>query len=157
MLDGESCELASVGIAGIKGFGGGFGRGTLGPWGEDVVKLFVQAAVDEALKLESALARLRTPHRIALLHYSPIEATVEGEPREIYPFLGCGRLAEPLMRYTVTAIFHGHAHRGAPEGKVGEKTPVYNVALPLLRTLWPDRPPVRVIEIAMDAGAAADT
>jgi Icc-related predicted phosphoesterase len=149
VLDGESCELLGIGIAGIKGFGGGFGRGTLGPWGEDIVKQFVQAAVDEALKLESALARLRTRRRIALLHYSPIEATVEGEPREIYAFLGCGRLAEPLLRYTVSAVFHGHAHRGAPEGSLGEKTPVYNVSLPLLKSLWPERPPVRVVELEL--------
>lgn len=147
ILDGDALEVAGVGIAGAKGFAGGFGRGTLGPWGEDVVKHFVREAVDEALKLESALARLRTPHRIALLHYSPIEATVEGEPREIFPFLGCGRLAEPLSRYQVSAVFHGHAHRGSPEGKIGDKTPVYNVSLPLLRRLWPDRPPVRIVEV----------
>src|SRR5205823_6371053 len=96
MLDGDACEIHGVGIAGVKGFAGGFGRGTLGAWGEEVVKRFVHEAVNEALKLESALARLRTPHRIALLHYAPIQATVEGEPVEIFPFLGCGRLGEPL-------------------------------------------------------------
>jgi Icc-related predicted phosphoesterase len=153
MLDGDSCEVLGVGIAGAKGFAGGFGRGTLGPWGEDRVKEFVREAVDEALKLESALSRLRTAQRIALLHYSPIEATVEGEPREIYPFLGCGRLAEPLTRYPVTAVFHGHAHRGSAEGKVGDNVPVYNVALPLLARLWTDRPPVRVIEVMVPAPA----
>jgi Icc-related predicted phosphoesterase len=149
MLDGDAYEILGVGIAGGKGFGGGFGRGTLGPWGEDSVKRFVREAVDEALKLESALARLRMPQRIALLHYAPIEATVEGEPREIYPFLGCGRLAEPLTRYPVTAVFHGHAHRGSPQGKIGENTPVFNVALPLLRHLWPDRPPLRVVDVKL--------
>ena len=96
---------------------GGFGRGALGPWGEEAIKRFVHEAVQEALKLETALARLRTPKRIALLHYSPIQATVEGEPPEIYPYLGSGRLAEPLDRYGVTAVFHGHAHRGTPEGR----------------------------------------
>lgn len=145
MLDGDAHEVLGVGIAGVKGFAGGFGRGTLGPWGETIVKEFVQEAVSEAFKLESALARLRTPQRIALLHYSPIAATVEGEPREIFPFLGCGRLAEPLTRYPVTAVFHGHAHRGSPEGKVGE-VPVYNVAMPLLHRLWPDKPPIRIVE-----------
>jgi Icc-related predicted phosphoesterase len=149
ILDGDAYEILGVGIAGSKGFGGGFGRGTLGPWGEESVKRFVREAVDEALKLESALARLRMPQRIALLHYAPIEATVEGEPREIYPFLGCGRLAEPLTRYPVAAVFHGHAHRGSPEGKVGENIPVYNVALPLLRRLWPERLPLRVVEVAV--------
>jgi Icc-related predicted phosphoesterase len=151
VLDGDACEIAGVGIAGGKGFAGGFGRGTLGPWGETIIKEFVREAVNEALKLESALSRLRMPQRIALLHYSPIETTVEGEPREIFPFLGCGRLAEPLVRYPVTAVFHGHAHRGSPEGKLGENVPVYNVALPLLRRLWPDRPPVRVIEVKVPA------
>ena len=157
MLDGDACEVLGVGIAGGKGFAGGFGRGVLVPWGEDIVKRFVHEAVEEAMKLESALARLRTPHRIALLHYSPIEGTVEGEPREIFPFLGCGRLAEPLTRYPVTAVFHGHAHRGSPEGKVGENIPVYNVALPLLRRLWPERPPLRVIEVIVhEAGPSAE-
>src|SRR5262245_12268851 len=147
VLDGDAWEVHGIGIAGGKGFAGGFGRGTLGPWGERIVKQFVREAVNEALKLESALARLRMPQRVALLHYSPVEATVEGEPREIFPFLGCGRLAEPLSRYPVTAVFHGHAHRGSPEGMIGNGTPVYNVALPLLRRLWPDKPPVRVVEV----------
>ena len=80
VLDGDAREVHGVGFAGVKGFCGGFGRGALGPWGEDIIKLFVREAVNEALKLESALARLRTPHRVALLHYSPVRATVEGEP-----------------------------------------------------------------------------
>lgn len=149
MLDGDAWEFQGIGIAGAKGFAGGFGRGTLGAWGEPIVKQFVREAVEEAMKLESALARLRTVHRIALLHYSPIEATVEGEPREIFAFLGCGRLAEPLSRYPVTAVFHGHAHRGSAEGKIGNSTPVYNVALPLLRRLTPDQLPVRIVEVVL--------
>jgi hypothetical protein len=64
--------------------------------------------------------------------------------------MGCGRLSEPLHRYGVTAVFHGHAHRGTPEGKTSEGVPVYNVALPLLRRHWPDRPPCRILEIAVD-------
>jgi Icc-related predicted phosphoesterase len=151
MLDGEAVELLGIGIAGAKGFAGGFGRGTLGSWGEAAIKNFVKEAVDEAMKLESALARLRTAKTVALLHYSPVEATVEGEPREIFPFLGCGRLAEPLSRYPVSAVFHGHAHRGSPEGKLGESVPVYNVSLPLLRRLWPDKPPVRVFEVRVES------
>jgi Icc-related predicted phosphoesterase len=150
MLDGDAHEVLGVGIAGGKGFGGGFGPATLVSWGEEAVKRYVHEAIDEALKLESALTRLRMPQRLALLHYAPIEATVEGEPREIFPFLGCSRLAEPLTRYPVQAIFHGHAHRGSPEGKIGESMPVYNVALPLLRRLWPDRPPIRVIEMTVE-------
>jgi Icc-related predicted phosphoesterase len=149
VLDGDACEIKGVGFAGVKGFAGGFGRATLGAWGEDIVKKFVQEAVTETLKLESALARLRMSQRIALLHYSPIQATVEGEPPEIFAFLGCGRLGEPLHRYGVTAVFHGHAHRGAPEGKTSEGIPVYNVSLPLLRRRWPDRPPCRILEVVV--------
>jgi Icc-related predicted phosphoesterase len=140
MLDGDTCEVFGVGFAGVKGFAGGFDRGTLGPWGEPVIKAFVQEAVSEALKLEKALARLRTPRRIALLHYSPVRATVEGEPVEIYSFLGCSRLEEPINRYPVTAVFHGHAHHGMLEGRTRGNTTVYNVSLPLLRRRQPDRP-----------------
>lgn len=147
MLDGESTEILGVGFAGIKGFAGGFGRGTLGAWGERSIKQFVQEAIDEALKLESALARLRTPDRIAVLHYAPIRATVEGEPPEIFPFLGCGRLEDPLNRYPVTAVVHGHAHNGHPEGQTAAGVPVYNVSLPLIRKAHPDRPPFRIIEV----------
>jgi Icc-related predicted phosphoesterase len=147
MLDGESYETHGIGFAGTKGFAGGFGRGVLGAWGESTIKQFAHEAINEALKLESALARLRTPHRIALLHYSPIRATVEGEPLEIFPYLGCSRLEEPLGRFPVTAVFHGHAHNGSPEGRTAGGIPVYNVAMPLLRKLQPDRLPFRVIEV----------
>src|SRR3954463_3120319 len=91
VLDGEACEIEGVGIAGVKGFAGGFGRGSLGAWGEPMIKAFVQEALQEALKLESALAKLRTPRRIALLHYAPIAGTVAGEPADIFPFLGSSR------------------------------------------------------------------
>lgn len=147
VLDGEACEIHGIGFAGAKGFAGGFGRGTLGAWGEKTVKAFVQEAIDEALKLESALARLRTPQRIALLHYSPIAETVGGEPPEIYPYLGTSRLEEPLNRYPVNLVFHGHAHHGAPAGRTSMGIPVLNVAMPLLRSLYPDRPPLRIVEI----------
>lgn len=146
LLDGDACEVAGIGFAGVKGFGGGFGRGALQPWGEEAIKRFVHEAVGEALKLESALAKLRTPHRIALLHYAPIRGTTEGEPPEILPFLGSSRLEEPLNRYPVTAVFHGHAHRGTPEGRTSAGIPVYNVALPLLRQTTPDQP-FRVLEV----------
>lgn len=149
MLDGDSVEIAGVGFAGVKGFAGGFGRGALGPWGEPTIKGFVQEALNEALKLETALARLRTKARFAVLHYSPIRGTVEGEPLEIYPFLGCSRLEEPLLRYPVSAVVHGHAHKGAPEGRTQTGVAVYNVSMPLLRSLFPDRPPFRVIQVSV--------
>lgn len=147
VLDGEACEINGVGFAGVKGFAGGYGRRSLGPWGENAIKQFVNEGIHEALKLESALAKLRTSQRIALLHYSPIEATVQGEPLEIFTFLGTSRLEEPLIRYPVNAVFHGHAHRGYPEGKTVNNIPVYNVAKPLLQRTYPDRPPFRIIEI----------
>ena len=140
VLDGEACEVLGVGLAGVKGFAGGFGQRVLAPWGEPAVKQFVNEAIHEALKLETALSRLRTDRRYALLHYAPIQGTVEGEPLEIYPFLGCGRLEEPLSRYPLDAVFHGHAHHGQAQGKTKSGVPVYNVSLPLMMKLHPDRP-----------------
>jgi Icc-related predicted phosphoesterase len=140
MLDGDTCEIQGVGFAGVKGFAGGFGRRALGPWGEPIIKQFVHEAVNEALKLESALARLRTDKKIVVMHYAPIQGTVEGEPCEIYPYLGCSRLEEPLSRYSVTAVLHGHAHNGKPEGRTSTDVPVYNVAYPLMRKLTPEKP-----------------
>jgi len=147
VLDGEVHEIGDVAFVGAKGFAGGFGRRTLEPWGEVAMKAFVREALDEALKLESALAKARAGRRVALLHYAPIEATVAGEPREIYPFLGSSRLEDPLNRYQVDLVFHGHAHRGSLEGRTTRGAPVYNVAAPLLRRTWPDRPPIRFVTL----------
>jgi Icc-related predicted phosphoesterase len=147
MLDGDTYEVHGIGFAGVRGFCGGFGRGALGAWGEPITKQFVHEALQEVLKLESALARLKTQHRIALIHYAPVRDTVEGEPLEIYPFLGSSRFEEPLTRYSVSAVFHGHAHRGSPEGRTSSGIPVFNVCLPLLRSLYPDRPPFRLFEV----------
>lgn len=149
VLDGDAEEILGVGFVGAKGFGGGFGEQALQPWGEESIKAFVQEALRETLKLESALAKLRTEQRIALLHYAPIRATVVGEPPEIYPFLGSSRLEEPLNRYPVTAVFHGHAHRGSPEGRTQKNVPVYNVALKLLAQLYPERPPFRIFDVPL--------
>ncbi len=148
VLDGgDAFELHGIGFAGVKGFAGGFGRRALGPWGEEAIKLFVREAVDEALKLETSLSKLRTERRVALLHYSPIVGTVEGEPREIYAYLGSSRLEEPLIRYPVDVVFHGHAHHGTLEGKTVGGVTVYNVSLSLLQRSFPDAPPFRVIEL----------
>jgi Icc-related predicted phosphoesterase len=157
VLDGEACEIEGVGIAGVKGFAGGFGRGSLGAWGEPAIKLFVQEALNEAMKLESALAKLRTSRRIALLHYSPIAGTVNGEPVEIYPFLGSSRLEDPLLRYPVDAVFHGHAHRGTLEARTINGVAVYNVARPLLLRTRPDLPPFRVVELPRDVTLQASS
>jgi len=147
VLDGDATEMHGIGIAGMKGFGGGFGQRALGPWGEGIIKQFVREAVDEALKLEAALARLRTTHMVALLHYSPIQATVDGEPLEIYPFLGSSRLEEPINRYPVSLVVHGHAHRGQLEGRTKSGVSVCNVSMPLLSRAFADRPPFRVFEV----------
>jgi Icc-related predicted phosphoesterase len=147
VLDGQALEIQGVGFVGVKGFGGGFGQRALQPWGEKEIKNFVQGAVDETLKLESALAKLRVPQKIAMLHYSPSASTVEGEPLEIFPFLGSSRLEEPLNRYGVHAIFHGHAHYGKAEGRSQQGAPIYNVALPLLRKVMTDRVPIRVVNV----------
>ncbi|HYO78613.1 MAG TPA: metallophosphoesterase [Thermoanaerobaculia bacterium] len=155
VLDGDSYELHGVGFAGVKGFGGGFGRRALGAWGEKIIKDFVHETINESLKLETALARLRTPQKIVLLHYSPILATFGGEPPEIAAFLGSSRLEEPLDRYRVNAVFHGHAHRGAPEGRTKSNVPVYNVAMHVLATSYPSAPPFRVIEVPVKTEAVA--
>jgi Icc-related predicted phosphoesterase len=134
LLDGECIEVGGVGFAGVCGFGGGFGRHMLSAWGEPATKGYVQEAVDQAMRLERALARLETSQRVALLHYAPIRQTVEGENPEVFPFLGCSRLEGPLNRYEVTVAFHGHAHHGALEGQTSAGVPVYNVALPLIKS-----------------------
>lgn len=147
LLDGDGVEIHGVSFAGVKGFGGGFGRGTLSAFGEPAIKRFVQEAVDEVKKLEAALARTKADKKIAILHYSPIRETVEGEAAEIFPFLGSSRLEEPLNRYQVTACVHGHAHRGAPEGRTQAGVPVYNVSVPVMRATYANRPPFRVLDV----------
>jgi Icc-related predicted phosphoesterase len=149
VLDGDACEMRGIGVAGVKGFGGGFGKRALGPWGETIIKRFVREAVDEALKLEAALARLRTATLVALLHYAPVQQTCEGEPPEIFPFLGSSRLEEPLSRYPVTLVVHGHAHRGQLEGRTASGVPVYNVSMQLLTRAIADHPPFRVFEVPL--------
>jgi Icc-related predicted phosphoesterase len=152
MLDGDSVEVQGVGFAGVKGFGGGFGKRALASFGEPSMKAFVRETLDEMLKLEAALARLKTERRVVLLHYSPIQETVEGEPPDIFPFLGSSHLEEPLNRYEVTAAFHGHAHLGRPEGKTREGIPVYNVAEHVLKAANPGAPPLRIMEVPIAGG-----
>lgn len=147
ILEGDTYEFEGVGFVGVKGFGGGFGRRMLEPWGEEAIKSFVQHGIDETMKLETGLARLHTPQRIVMTHYAPIQATVEGEPLETHPFLGSSRLEEPINRYGATAVFHGHAHLGSPQGLTRENIPVYNVSMPLLKGLHPDQLPVHFMEI----------
>ena len=152
ILDGDICETHGIGIAGVKGFGGGFGQRALAPWGETAIKQFVHEAVDEALKLETALARIGPVPIVVLLHYSPIVQTVEGEPLEIYPFLGSSRLEEPINTYKVSLVVHSHAHRGHPEGRTAIGVRVYNVSMPLLARSFADRPSFRLFDIPLSDG-----
>jgi Icc-related predicted phosphoesterase len=139
VLDGTVYERGGVGFAGTKGFVGGFGRGVLTAFGEREVKVFVQASIDETLKLERAMSQLRTPKRVVVLHYSPVADTVVGEAPEISPFLGTSRLAEVIDRHGADFVVHGHAHRGSPDGKTATGIPVHNVAITLLQQQSPSR------------------
>lgn len=136
ILDGEAIAIGEIGFAGVKGFGGGFENHMLSMFGEGAMKAFVQEAVDEALHLERALARLDANHnvkkKIAVLHYAPIKETVIGEAEALFPFLGCSRLAEPLHRANVAVAFHGHAHAGSLEGQTSNGIKVFNVSKPIL-------------------------
>jgi uncharacterized protein len=140
MLDEEPFEYGEVGFAGLKGFCGGYDRNALAPFGERAIKEFVRESVDDALRLESGLQRLRTRHKIAVLHYAPVRETVVGEPPEIFPFLGSSRLADPIDHFELTAAIHGHAHHGTHRGTTSRGVPVYNVAYPIMRALQPERP-----------------
>ncbi|HLJ87350.1 MAG TPA: metallophosphoesterase [Candidatus Angelobacter sp.] len=140
VLDGSSYDRDGVGFAGTKGFHGGFGRGVLTAFGEKEVKAFVQASLDEALKLERALSMLRTEKTVIVTHYAPIAETVQGERAEIWPYLGTSRLAEVIDRHGATLAVHGHAHHGHLVGKTQGGIPVHNVALPLLLARTPPVP-----------------
>ena len=129
ILDEQAVEIEGVGFAGVKGFIGGFGRGELAPFGEPEIKAFVDIAINEARKLENGLRSLRTERSVAVLHYSPVPDTLEGEPLEIFQYLGSARLADAIDRFDhVKAVVHGHAHHGSYEGRTVRGTPVYNVA-----------------------------
>jgi Icc-related predicted phosphoesterase len=128
LLEGQHVEIHGLGIAGVKGFAGGFGRHMLGSFGEPAIKAMVAESVEEAMRLENAMRQIRSKRALVLLHYSPVVETVVGEPLEIYPFLGSSRLAETIDRFAVSAVVHGHAHRGAYEGRTPGGAAVFNVA-----------------------------
>lgn len=146
VLEGDSYEVKGVGFAGVKGFGGGFEKYMLASFGEVHAKKFVDAAIAESMGLEKALSSLETEQKVVLLHYSPIRETIQGEPLEIYPFLGCTRLLEPIERFEANVVFHGHAHGGSPEGKTPKGISVYNVAHPLLMRSSPEKP-YKIVEV----------
>jgi Icc-related predicted phosphoesterase len=128
VLDGQYSEVDGVAFIGVKGFAGGFGRRMLGSFGEPPIKTFVAEAVNEAMRLENALHEVKNRRAVVALHYAPIAETAEGEPLELYPFLGCSRLAETIDRFNISAVVHGHVHRGKYEGRTPGGAPVFNVA-----------------------------
>jgi Icc-related predicted phosphoesterase len=134
ILDEQAIVVEGVGFAGVKGFLGGFGRGELAPFGEGPLKAIVDEANNEARKLENGLRSLRTERSVAVCHYSPIAETLEGEPIEIFPWLGSARLADAIDRFDhVKLAVHGHAHHGSYEGRTRGGTPVFNVAQHVVR------------------------
>jgi Icc-related predicted phosphoesterase len=136
VLDEQAVEIDGVGFAGVKGFMGGYGRGELAAFGEPIAKAFVDEALNEARKLENQLRTLRTERSVAVLHYSPVTDTIEGEPEAIFQYLGSQRLCDPIDRFDhVRAVFHGHAHHGTYEGRTPLGKPVYNVAQFVLKPL----------------------
>jgi Icc-related predicted phosphoesterase len=136
-LEGETATFKinglSVGIAGIKGFGGGFFGACVTEFGEPETKNFAHTARIQAEILRNCLRTMDADLRFVLTHYSPIEATLLGERREIYPFLGSYLLAEAMDMAGVDAAFHGHAHKGTERGETPGGVPVRNVAAPVIR------------------------
>jgi Icc-related predicted phosphoesterase len=136
-LEGESAVFNirghSVGISGLKGFGGGFFGACATEFGEPEMKAFARVAKIQAEILRSELEKMRSHYKFALLHFSPIEGTLLGERREIYPFLGNYLLAEAMDQVGIDGAFHGHAHHGVEKGQTRSGIPVRNVALPVIR------------------------
>lgn len=123
----------TVGFCGTKGFCGGFGARCLTPFGESTIKHFIAETKDEASRIDQDLSMLQADIRVVVLHYAPIESTVAGEPRELYPFLGSSLLCEPIDKYGADLVLHGHAHYGTEHGESASGIPVRNVALPVLK------------------------
>ena len=140
VLEGDAVTLQvdghTVGVAGVKGFGGGFAGKCASNFGEPQMKAFVEHTIERAGELRSALTRLDTDVRIALTHYSPIPETLRGEPPEIYPFLGCYQLGEVIDECGVDLALHGHAHFGCEQGVTPGGTRVRNVAQPVIRSAY---------------------
>jgi Icc-related predicted phosphoesterase len=123
----------SVGIVGLKGFGGGFFGACITEFGEPEMKAFAHHCRAQAEVLRSGLEQLDTDYKFVLLHFSPVEGTLLGEKKEIYPFLGSYLLAEEIDRGKVNGAFHGHAHMGAEKASTPGGVPVRNVAQMVIR------------------------
>ncbi|WP_198168252.1 metallophosphoesterase family protein [Herbidospora yilanensis] len=121
-----------LGVAGGKGFGGGFAGKSASEFGEPETKAFVRHTREIADRWRIALKSLDTEYRVVLSHYSPVKETLAGEPPEIYPFLGSYLLAEAVDAEGADLIVHGHAHAGTEKGMTPGGIRVRNVALPVL-------------------------
>ena len=154
ILDGDHAVFDKrLGIAGVKGFAGGFERGMLQAFGEPSIKAFVQEGVNEALKLEAALGQLDVPLKVVLMHYAPILETCEGEQAEIRPFLGTSRLSAPCEAFGATAVFHGHCHHGKTDGRTPKGIPVLQRRdAPTPKAVGPSLPRLRRVRDRLRAG-----
>jgi Icc-related predicted phosphoesterase len=136
LLEGESTVVDTpggrLGVVGAKGFGGGFAGASGSDFGEPEMKAFIRHTRSIADTIEAELAGIDADTRVALLHYSPIERTLEGERLEIYPFLGSYLLGEAVDRAGADLVLHGHAHRGSERGETPGGVPVRNVAQPVI-------------------------
>jgi Icc-related predicted phosphoesterase len=137
VLEGTSTvvDLGGVrlGVAGTKGFGGGFAGATISEFGEPLMKEFARCAATAAVRLEAALREIAdADHRVALLHYSPIRETLRGENPEIFTALGSYLLAEAVDRAGADLVLHGHAHMGTERGHTPGGVHVRNVAQPVI-------------------------
>jgi Icc-related predicted phosphoesterase len=133
--EATTCQTAGleVGVVGCKGFVGGFAPRQLPDFGEASLRAVYAETTAEVEALEAGLCQIATcPLRLVVLHYSPLEATIEGEPPEIFAFLGSDRLAAPILEHGPDLVVHGHAHAGSAEGRIGQ-VPVYNVSVPVIR------------------------
>ncbi|GAB2712250.1 metallophosphoesterase family protein [Nocardia thraciensis] len=152
MLEGAAATVTidghTLGVAGTKGFGGGFAGKCASVFGERVMREFALHTVGLAQSLRAALASLDTDVRVALTHYSPVSDTLHGEPREIYPFLGSYLLGEAIDDCAVDLALHGHAHAGIESGTTPGGVRVRNVAQPVIHQAF------AVYEL--DAGHAED-
>lgn len=140
VLEGSSTVVdvdgTTVGIAGSKGFGGGFAGACASDFGEPEMKAFVRHTKGIADRLCHVLTDLDTDVRIALLHYSPVADTLRGERLEIFPFLGSYLLAEAIDGAGADLALHGHAHAGVEHGVTAGGTRVRNVAMPVIRSSY---------------------
>jgi Icc-related predicted phosphoesterase len=145
ILEDSSLEIGKVGFVGVKGFAGGFDKTLIQPFGENILKAFIRSSIEEAVQLENSLAKMDCEHRVAVMHYSPVQGTLEGEPVELWPFLGCSRFASALDRQGADIVVHGHAHHGSLYAETPGHIPVHNVSR--FVRVRSDQPPYCVFEL----------